>query len=192
MSKLSRALLLCLAVGACQRHVAESAPAPTSDASPPPAPETAASRLPEDPEAGARSVAQWREHLEEEERERKLRHDRRKLRDHRRVSQLFRSTQKQYDRAASERAVTAAQNIFRSQLPQLEKSFDAMDHYGESSLLVPQYRKLVEIFEGAYPSARIAALGGSKSSFDEVEARAKQHFETISEGLKEAARDEDE
>lgn len=149
-----------------------------------------ASTLPEDPAAGARSVAQWREHLEEEERERKLRFDRRKLPEHRRVSELFRTAQQDYDRAPTERAVAAAQKSFRASLPRLEKSFDALDHHGESSGLVPEYRKLVELFTDAYPNARIAALGGSKASLSELEARAKTHFETIDEWLKEASRDD--
>lgn len=189
MSAARRYWALALVLGACQRHPAERAPAPAAVASPQPVP-VAAAALPEDAAAGERSVAQWREHLEEEERERKLRFDRRKLPEHKRVSQLIRAAQQAYDRAPTERAVTAAQKSFQASLPRLEKSFDALDHHGESSGLVPEYRKLVELFTGGYPSARIAALAGSRASLGEVEARAKTHFETIDEWLKEAARDD--
>ena len=118
-----------------------------------------------------------------------MRHDRRKLPEHRRVSQLLRTTQRQYDKASTEQAVAAAQQSFRASVPQLEKSFDSIDHYGESSRLVPEYRKLVEMFTGAYPTARVAALAGSKAELGALEADAKARFETIDEWLKDAAGD---
>lgn len=192
MTGTARALLLCLVASACQRHPVEVTPSPTTVSASRPALLAAGSRLPEDPQAGARSVAQWREHLEEEERERKLRHDRRKLSQHRRLSQLLHATQRQYDRAASERAVVAAQKSFRASLPQLEKSFDAVDHYGDSSRLLPEYRKLLELFSDAYPAARIAVLAGSNAALDEVEAGVRTRFAIIDEWLLEAARDEDD
>ena len=185
-------LLLGLAISACQHHPVEVAPAPAAVTSSPPTLLAAASRLPEDAEAGARSVAQWREHLEEEERERKLRHDRRKLSQHRRLSQLLLATRRQYDRAPSDRAVAAAQKSFRASLPQLEKSLDAIDHYGDSSRLLPEYRKLLELLSDAYPSARIAALAGSKSALDELEGRVRARFEIIDAWLREADRNEDD
>ena len=67
MSAARRYWAFAFILGACQRHPAERTPAPADVASAQPAPGTKSS-LPEDPAAGARSVAQWREHLEEEER----------------------------------------------------------------------------------------------------------------------------
>jgi hypothetical protein len=193
MSSRAHLLIACaaLAASACQRRSVESAPDPSVaavHAAPPPTP----ARLPEDAEAGARSVAQWREHLEEEERERKLRYDRRKLSQHRRVSQVLRTTQGQLDHAPSRRAVEAAQRSFRASLPTLEKAFDSIDHYGDSSRLLTEYRKLSAIFSETYPEARIAALAGSMQSLQELEARVATHFQTIEEWLREASRPTEE
>lgn len=182
----ARYLLLALVACQCQRH-ADSEPAPAAAA-----PRIVAdTRLPEDPEAGARSVAEWREHLKEEEHERKLRHDRRKLREHRHVSQLLRATHEQYERAATKQAVNAVHAAFRARLPELEKSFDSLDHYGESSGLVPEYRKLLALFTAAYPDARIAAIGGSRATLDELETQAKAGLELIDDWLKEASEEAD-
>jgi hypothetical protein len=181
--------------GACQRREADTSVAPSRGGAPSLAVSAALaapSTLPEDPEAGARSVAQWRDHLEEEERERRLNYDRRKLADDRRVVSILRTARTRYDRAADERAVLSAQKTLRAARPQLEKAFDSIDHWGVSSKTLPEYRQLVELFSEAYPSARVAALSGSRTSLDELERRVNAHFESIDSWLHEAAESEDE
>ena len=132
-----------LVLAACRNHERHSeaeraTPIPSaSDAIPSaPSPSTTGS-LPEDPIAGAKSAAQWREHLAHEERERRLGYDRRKLPEHREVLKALRGARSTYDRAGSERAVRSAEESFRATLPKLERRFDAIDHWGNSSKVLP-------------------------------------------------------
>src|SRR5262249_24927539 len=133
--------------------------------------------LPEDPEAGARSVAEWRQHLQQEEHERRLNYDRRKLPQHRELIKTLRAIRQSYDSAASERAILAAQQKQRALLPKLEKSLDAIDHWKVNSKLLPEYRNLIEIFSDPYPSARIAALSGDKDRFATIRSDVATRFE---------------
>ena len=79
----------------------------------PPPPARAVDRLPEDPAAGAKSTAQWREHMVAEEHERKLHWDRDHLKEHRAVVKFLVTTRARYDRAKTKAAVTA----IRTRLP---------------------------------------------------------------------------
>ena len=89
-------------VSGCRRpSVAVAADAKSQ---PPPAPPPP---LPEDPVLGAKSTAQWREHLAFEERERQLHYDRDRMKDHRAVLKILIGTRARYERARSEAAVTA-------------------------------------------------------------------------------------
>jgi hypothetical protein len=148
--------------------------------------------LPEDPEAGARSVAQWRQHLEREERERRLGYDRRRLRQHRAVLKTLRNVRRSYDDAASKGAVLKAEQAFQALLPKLATTFDEIDHYGVSSKVLPDYRTLVATFSDAYPDARIAALAGDKTGLERVTADVDARFSAIDAWLGEAAESEDE
>lgn len=183
----------------CRERASVSAAAPASSsvparssASAPLARAVDSATLPEDPDAGARSVAQWREHLVEEERERRLNYDRRKLPEHQRVVKLLRDARRGYDQPSAESGVRAAQAKFRASLPGLEKSFDAIDHWGASSKLLPEYRALVSAFSETYPAARIAALSGSAAAFDAAKRDVDARFHAIDEWMHEAAESEDE
>jgi hypothetical protein len=165
-----------------------SASAEVASTPSPPAPGT----LPEDPVAGARSVAQWREHLEREERERRLGYDRRKLREHREVLKTLRSVRRSYDGAATKRAVSSAEDAFRQSLPKLAAKFDEIDHYGVSSKVLPDYRELVATFSDAYPNARIAALAGDTAALARLTGEVDARFSAIDAWLREAADSEHE
>lgn len=148
--------------------------------------------LPEDPDAGARSVAQWRQHLDQEERERRLSYDRRKLREHRAVLKTLRSARQSVDAAASEGAVVLAREQLRSRLPTLEKEFDAIDHWGVSSKLLPDYRALIDLLSNAYPDARRSALSGDATRFESVARTVDARFAAIDAWLEQASESEDE
>jgi hypothetical protein len=155
------------------------------------APSTAAT-LPEDPEAGARSVAEWRQHLEREERERRLSYDRHRLREHGEVLKRLRDARRSYDSAVTPRAVESARKAFQATLPKLEATFDAIDHWGVSSKVLPDYRKLSVTLADAYPAARSAALAGDATSLKRLGAEMDARFAAIDAWLREAADSDDE
>ncbi len=183
---------------ACRDHVpdrdAPRAPASLVTSAPAPAatPPVASGSLPEDPVAGAKSAAQWREHLAHEERERKLGYDRRKLPEHRQVLKTLRDARTRYDRAATKPAVLTAEQSFRSTRPKLDKAFDEIDHWGVSSKVLPDYRKLADTFSAPYPNARLAALAGDKTELERVAHEVDATFTSIDAWLDEAKESEDE
>lgn len=148
--------------------------------------------LPEDPVAGAKSAAEWREHLAHEERERRLGYDRRKLPEHRQVLRTLRDARTQYDRATTKPAVLTLEQGFRATRPKLDKAFDDIDHWGVSSKVLPDYKKLADTFADPYPSARIAALGGDKTALERIAREVDATFASIDAWLEEAKESEDE
>jgi hypothetical protein len=183
---LASGLVVLIANGACRSQAGESHALPT------PAPDSSGSTLPEDPEAGARSVAEWRQHLQREERERRLHYDRRKLPQHRELIRTLRAVRQGYDSATSKAAVRAAKQRQLALLPQLEKSLDAIDHWRVNSKVLPEYQELIGIFSDAYPSARIEALSGEKDPLATLQNEVATRFDTIDDWLREAAESEDE
>lgn len=169
-----------------------SAPAAASHSSPAAPASGASGKLPEDPEAGARSAAQWREHLAREERERRLRYDRRKLHEHEEVLKELRTARRSFDDATTKPAVFSADRAFQATRPKLDAAFDAIDHWGNSSRVLPDYRKLVETFSDAYPGARMSAIGGDSAPFERVGREVDERFRTIEAWLHEAEESEDE
>lgn len=197
-SRLLIGLTLVFGTSACQRQPDRDAGARAQAhvSSLPPVAEAASSAspgaLPEDPEAGARSVAQWKLHLEREERERRLNYDRRRLPEHRQIVTLLRNTRTSYDRAAGERAVLAAEQRFHDALPKLESMLDHLDHWGASSRVLPDYKQLRTDFSEAYPKARIAALAGEQPPLDAIARQVDARFQRIEAWLNEAEDSEDE
>ncbi len=149
-------------------------------------------KLPEDPEAGARSVAEWREHLQHEERERRLGYDRRKLHEHEEVLKELRAARRSFDDATTKPAVFRADRAFQAARPKLDAAFDAIDHWGNSSKVLPDYRKLVETFSDAYPGARMSAIGGDAAPLERVGREVDERFRSIEAWLHEAEESEDE
>jgi hypothetical protein len=151
-----------------------------------------AGTLPEDPDAGARASAEWHQHLQREERERRLGYDRRKLPQHHEVLKTLNAVRQSYDHASSAGAVASAQQAFLAQVPKLEQKFDAIDHWGVSSKVLPDYRQLVTTFSDAYPKARSAALAGNSTAIEQVGRDVDARFEAIDDWLREAAESADE
>jgi len=179
-----------LAASACRN---QSKP---SDAAPPPATATNArsgasepvtsGTLPEDPDAGARSSAEWRQHLAREEYERRLGYDRRKLVEHQAVLKTLRAARARYDGATTKSAVLSAERDFQATRPKLEKAFDSIDHWGNSSKVLPDYRALAETLSESYPTARIAALSGDPTPFERVGRDVDERFRAVDAWLREA------
>ena len=179
-------VVLALLVGAagCQRRSSQPAP-PAASATPVNAVSAMAldGRLPEDPVAGARAVALWREHLAEEERERKALYDRRRLPDHEVVVAFLRQTQSRYDRAKSKAAVLELRRALAPALSGMRLRLDKIDHWGGSSNVLVDYQHLLDAFAEPYPSARIAALQGDDKAFSALRAEASSRLEKIADWL---------
>ena len=167
-------------VAAGQRH--PLAPASTQDSG----------RLPEDPVAGERSVAQWREHLAEEERERKLNYDRRRMKEHRAVLAFLNATREGYERAATPAAVLKSQKALTVSVVDVRKRIEKIDPGGGSSNVLADYSALLELLGEPYPAARIAAISGDAAELSKVRAAFDAGIKKIEAWLEQAEEAEDE
>jgi hypothetical protein len=140
---------------------------------PPPQP----SQLREDPVEGAKATAQWRAHLAEEERERKLRYDRDRMKDHRAVLRFLVTTRARLDRAASPAAVAAIRAKLPPALAAVRRRVTGIDKWGVNSNLLQDYDAMLKSLEATYPDDKV-----------DFAAREKR----IKDWLAEAAETEDE
>jgi hypothetical protein len=166
---IAAAAALVFAAG-CRRS---SVAAPPPQPQPPPQP----SQLPEDPVEGAKATAQWRAHLAEEERERKLRYDRDRMKDHRAVLRFMESTRARYDRAANAAAVAAIRARLPPAIEAVRGRITRIDKWGVNSGLLQDYDAMLKALADTYPAG--------KEDFDAREQRIK-------DWLAEAAEAEDE
>ncbi len=148
--------------------------------------------LPEDADAGAQAVAQWRQHMNHEERERRLNYDRRKLPEHRRVLHILRQARRNYDGAHAAATVRTVEAQFRTTSVNLEKAFQSIDHWGVNSKVVPEYRRLVSLLSDSYPGACIQAISGDKSLAEATNNEFDKTLTSINDWLEAAAESEDE
>lgn len=146
-----------------------------------------APRLPEDPIAGKRSEEQWREHLDEEERERQLGFDRGRMKEHRGVVRLFAAARARYDRARTEAAVAKVRAAMPSQIAELRRRVTKIDHWGVNSRLLPDYDALARSLAGPYADAKLAALAGDARALDAARADFDQRMKAIDDWLEQAA-----
>lgn len=161
----------------------------SSKASPP---RSSPAKLPEDAAAGQLALAQWTEHLQEEERARQANYDRRRLPEHLAVIELLEQGRERYDRAKSKAAVARAQAQFRSGAPKLRARIHQIDRFGRSSRVLNDYTALAELLSGPYASARLAALGGDGVALEQARSEAASRLAQVHEWLDVAARAEDE
>jgi hypothetical protein len=176
-----------LAASGCQRR-----PAAPPPALPAPAPAPPAARLPEDPVAGRLSELQWRQHMLAEEHERQLAFDHNRVEQHRGVVELLAAARTRYDRARTQAAVARVQGGMPAVRAELRKRTTAIDHWGVTSPLLADYDAWMAALEGAYPTARIAALGGDADRLGDVRADLDRRAKKIDDWLEEAAASEDE
>ena len=157
-----------------------------------PAPARAGDRLPEDPVAGAKSTAQWREHLAAEEHERKLRWDRDHLKQHRAVVKFLVATRARYDRAKTKAAVTAIRTRLPPAVEGVRKRITEIDRWGTNSNLLEDYDALLKALSDAYPAARMASLDGDRAALDALKTEFDRRAKHIKDWLAEAAESKDE
>jgi hypothetical protein len=182
--------------GGCRRaspagpHDAGAAPAVSDQA--PRAGDAGPSGLPEDPAAGRKSDAEWRRHMDWEERERQLSFDKNRIPQHRAVIQRLAAARARYDRART----TAAVERVRADMPALRQDLQArsteIDHWHVNSPLIADYDAEMTDLERAYPDAKVAALGGAAQPLRAVRARMDQRKKKMAEWLAAAEESEGE
>lgn len=197
-----RAALVLLAIGATvalnacrsrsERH-SEIAPA-KSERKPEASASTAkkTSRLSEDPILAKKSTAQWKEHLEEEERHRRLCYDRDRLKLHEKAVSSIGKLRQRYDRANTKAAVKTAKTIFTQRLAGIEKQILAIDRWRNSSRVLEDYDAMLAVLSEPYPAALLASLGGDAEALGKLRIELDQHEEKIRKSLAEAAACENE
>lgn len=183
------------ALAGCRRSTEEPAPARTTTEVAPPASSAAPRRhakLPEDPEKARASTAQWREHMEEEERERRLRYDRRQLPEHEAMLKLIDRARARYDQTREATEVEKARTAVRPMVAEMRKQIKVIDHWGESSNVVDDYKLIVDALEEPYPEALSAALSGDVRKLTRVRADVHGRLETVQAWLERAKTADDE
>ena len=146
----------------------------------------------EDPVAGAKSTAQWREHLAAEEHERKLHYDRDRLKGHRAVLKLLVAARARYDRAKTKAAVLAVQKRVPATAEDIRRRIKQIDQWGNNSNLLGDYDAFLNALGDPYPAARIAAIGGDHAAHDALAADLDRRTRHIKDWLAEAAASKDE
>ena len=149
-------------------------------------------RLPEDPAAGQRSQAQWRAHMEHEERERQLAFDKRKLAEHRALVARLRDARARLDGATTAAAVTRLAGPTSSAIADARRRIRRLDHWGVNSRLLGDYDELLKILDGPYAAARVAALAGNPAPLGQARSRWDAHLKVIDGWLAEAAGADDD
>jgi hypothetical protein len=141
------------------------------------------SGLPEDPAAGRKSEAEWRRHMDWEERERQLSFDKNRIPQHRAVIQRLAAARARYDRAKTKAAVERV----RADMPALRQDLQArsteIDHWHVSSPLLADYDAEMADLDGAYPDAKLAALAGDLQPLRAVRARMDRRKKKMGEWL---------
>lgn len=142
--------------------------------------------------AGQKSTAQWHEHLEEEERERKLGYDRRKLEQHRALLALLRGARARYDRAPSEREVLSTRASMRALADNARRRIEDIDHWGVNSNLLMDYAAMLDALAESYAQAKLASLRGEPAALEAERAEFVAHEHKIEAWLAEAAESEEQ
>ena len=141
---------------------------------------------------GAKSTAQWREHLAFEERERKLHYDRDRMKDHRAVLKILIGTRARYERARSEAAVNAIKARLPETVEVVRRRIDRIDHWRVNSNVLGDYDAMLSALAEAYPAARIKFIAGERAPLQALRAELDRRQEAIDQWLKEAAESQDE
>ncbi len=150
------------------------------------------SGLPEDPAAGRKSEAEWRRHMDWEERERQLSFDKNRISEHRAVIQRLSAARARYDRAKTKAAIERV----RSEMPALRQDLQArttqIDHWHVNSPLLADYDAELADLDNAYPEAKLAALRGDTPPLRALRARMDQRKKKMAQWLAAAEESEGE
>ena len=147
---------------------------------------------PEDPAAGAKSTAQWRQHLAAEERERQLQFDGQRLKQHRAVVKLLTAARARFDRAKSKAAVLSAQKRLPPVVEEIQRRIKQIDRWGNNSRLLVDYDTYVKALSAHYPAARIDMLEGHPAALDTIRGQLDEVTKRINSWLAEAAHPTDD
>jgi len=163
-----------LAAGGCRRaslaRALEAGAAPAVSDQAPRAGDAGPSGLPEDPQAGRQSEADWRRHMDWEERERQLAFDKNRIAQHRAVIQRLATARARYDRAKTRAAVDRVRSEMPALRQELRSRTTEIDHWRVNSPLLADYDAEMAELERAYPDAKLAALGGDAQPLRVVRA----------------------
>ena len=167
-------LLALLTLGACRkpedgRHGERKGPLVVAEQPP----------LPEDPERGQRSTAQWSQHLQHEEDERQGIFDRQRIPQHRALMKLLTNARKTLDEAKGWQELGQAQASVRKQLSEGRAQLKALDPWGNSSRLLSDYEALMKSLETRYPEARLAAYRGDSQPLTAARADFDAHLRSM-------------
>ena len=138
--------------------------------------------LPEDEQLGQHATAQWQEHEEQEERNRRLCFDHERLPQHQSVLAALGRLRESYQRAKSKRDLARARAQAEQRAPSLRKQFDEIDPWQNSSLLVADYAGLLE--QLTQPSA--GALSGNAAERLELQGELTGKLRALEHQLKES------
>jgi hypothetical protein len=170
VSRVARAAVAAVALVplACKKAPAPApgAPAPAIASQADPRPK----RLPEDPVKGAKSTAQWQEHLREEEEERRLAYDQSREKEHEAVLAALEKARDRIDSAKTKAELNVAAAAVKASLPALRKKVDAIDPKRQSSNLLTDYEAILELLAGPYVTARSAAIEGDGQGSGQLRA----------------------
>ena len=147
---------------------------------------------PEDPAVGAKSTAQWRQHLAAEERERQLQFDGQRLKQHRAVVKLLTAARARFDRAKSKAAVLSAQKRLLPVVEEIQRRIKQIDRWGNNSRLLVDYDTYVKALSAHYPAARIDMLEGHPAALDTIRGQLDEVTKRINSWLAEAAHPTDD
>jgi hypothetical protein len=142
--------------------------------------------LPEDPIAGARSTAQWRERRETRLRKRQLLFDRDHMADHRALLAELTSLRARYDGARNEAALSTARTKAAARLVELRARVASKLDTGRGSRLLADYEALRTALASSYPDAKLASLRGDDSALSAAQAGFDQRTQAMRAWLDEA------
>jgi hypothetical protein len=187
-----------LALAACSKAPAGPAPnavpvtvpAPTLASAPQPAapvprPSREPPSLKQDPAAGERSTAQWREHLEEEEEERQLAFDRFRLKLHRDLVKRIAAARARLDQARTEAALEKARAELPERVSDIQKRVVEIDHWRVNTPLLADYDAIATALSSPYADAKLAALKGDATALNQAREAFDKHMKRIDHWLHE-------
>lgn len=142
--------------------------------------------------AGARSVEQWREHLREEERERRGAFDRRRMKDHQAVVAFIKSSGKKFERAPTKEAVLKVESELTPGIASTRERIQKIDPDQNSSNVLEDYSALLKVLTDEYGPARVAAIEGDKGKLDTLRGDFEARLKKVTDWLAYAAKAEAE
>ena len=148
--------------------------------------------LPENPELGKKSTAQWRQHLDREEVERQGIFDKQRIPQHRALMKQLSAARKTLDEQKGMQELREARVGVNQQLDSVRAQLKELDPWGTNSRLLPRYQALLELLSARYDAAKQAAFGGDSKAVDAVRTEFDAHLRKMNRWLARIQREEEE